>query len=300
MVRQSGSDIDGICILGFGEVGQILADDLGEMAGSKLRTFDLLFENDQSTPSRAVALRTGVMACSSAAEAASETDLVISVVTASEATNAAQSVAGSLRPGSFYLDMNSVSPWTRRQTAATIAEWGGRFVEAAVMAPIAPRRITTPILLGGPHARAFSTSPAAAGFTGARVFSSDTGQASAVKMCRSVLIKGMEALLVESLTAARFYGVEEEVIASLGNVLPLDDWEATAHYMISRSLQHGVRRAQEMREVAVTVAGAGLDPLMSEAAVGRQQWAAQYAEALDLGLGDMLDALLEPEGGGDG
>jgi 3-hydroxyisobutyrate dehydrogenase-like beta-hydroxyacid dehydrogenase len=291
---ESTDGIGSICILGFGEVGQTLADDLAARTKPRLRTFDLLFDDGDSIPSQGLASRPTVTACSSAAEAASESDLVISVVTASEAEAAAASVAASLPTDTYYLDMNSVSPHTRRRTAALVADHGGRFVEAAVMAPIAPRRIASPILLGGPHAQTFAREAEPLGFVGARVLSPDIGPASAVKMCRSVIIKGTEALLAESLAAARFYGVENEVIASLDNVLPLPDWGAKAHYMISRSLQHGERRSQEMREVAVTVADTGIDPLLSMATVARQQWAARYAAALGEDLGTMLDALLAP------
>ena len=115
----------------------------------------------------------------------------------------------------------------------------------------------------------------------AKVFSEIYGQASATKMCRSVIIKGMEALLTESMLSARHYGVEKDVLASLSDLLPVGDWNKLAAYMISRSLEHGKRRAEEMREVAQTVAEAGIAPLMSEACVERQDWAAQYRGALD-------------------
>lgn len=287
------SGIEVVCILGFGEVGQILGDDLSERAGAELRAFDVLFTDGASVPARAAASRPDMIASATSAEAAADCDLVISAVTASQTRAAAESVAASLAPGCFYMDLNSVSPQCRRDTAATIEAAGGRFVEAALMSPIEPRRRESPILLGGPHAAALSGPIAKLGFTGARIFSTETGQASAVKMCRSVIIKGMEALLAESLTAARHFGVVADVLASLSNLLPVDDWEAKAQYMISRSLQHGVRRAEEMREVAQTIAEAGIDPLMSEAAVDRQEWAAQFAAALDNDLGDMLDVLLD-------
>jgi 3-hydroxyisobutyrate dehydrogenase-like beta-hydroxyacid dehydrogenase len=159
------------------------------------------------------------------------------------------------------------------------------------MSAIEPRRMTSPILLGGPYAAAFAEVAAGLGFSDARVLSDEIGRASAVKMCRSVMIKGMEALLAESLIAARHYGVEAEVLGSLNNLLPLDDWEGKARYMISRSLRHGLRRAEEMREAAATVAAAGLDPHMSRAIVARQEWAAQYLAAAEAELPEMLDTL---------
>jgi 3-hydroxyisobutyrate dehydrogenase-like beta-hydroxyacid dehydrogenase len=130
------------------------------------------------------------------------------------------------------------------------------------------------------------------GFSGARFFSAELGQAAAAKMCRSVVIKGMEALLTEALLTARHFGVEDQVIASLENLLPRPDWPQHARYMISRSLLHGMRRAEEMGEAAFTVREAGLDPLMSTACAARQEWAARYAAALQHEeLADLLDAI---------
>ena len=167
------------------------------------------------------------------------------------------------------------------------------------MAPIAPAGIAAPMLLGGPHAAAFLPRAHELGFRGATVFSDVIGRASAAKMCRSVIIKGMEALLAESLLAARHYGVEDAVLDSLGALLPAADWRALSRYMIARSLQHGRRRAAEMREVALAVREAGLDPWMSSASAARQDWAAERCEAAApaslyamASLDSMLDAIL--------
>ena len=164
------------------------------------------------------------------------------------------------------------------------------------MAPIEPKMMASPILLGGPHADQFITVGSALGLTAATVFSDQVGPASATKMCRSVIIKGMEALFAESLVAARHYGVESDVVESLHNLLRVEDWQAQVHYMISRSIQHGTRRAEEMREVAGTIHDAGVEPLMSTACVSRQEWAAKFSRAqLKTELGDMLDEMLLEE-----
>ena len=125
------------------------------------------------------------------------------------------------------------------------------------------------------------------------VVSDSVGRAAATKLCRSVVVKGLESLLAESLLTARRFGVERDVLDSLPNILPPADWEAVAGYFISRSLQHGQRRSEEMEEAAATVSEAGIDPFMSLAAVQRQRWAAQFPDALEAGstLG-MVDAVL--------
>jgi 3-hydroxyisobutyrate dehydrogenase-like beta-hydroxyacid dehydrogenase len=177
--------------------------------------------------------------------------------------------------------------------ATLVSEAGGRFVEAAVMSPIDPRRLSAPILLAGVAAADFLPLAEALGFSAMRVCSSEFGRAAATKMCRSVVIKGMEALLTESLLAARHYGVENDVLESISNLLPLPNWQAHAHYMISRSIEHGLRRAEEMQQVAETVAQADIQPHMSSSCVERQAWAAQFSTALEQpDLHSMLDGIL--------
>jgi 3-hydroxyisobutyrate dehydrogenase-like beta-hydroxyacid dehydrogenase len=168
------------------------------------------------------------------------------------------------------------------------------------MSPIGPKRLASPMLLGGPHAEALLPMLHAAGFSGSTTFSPVIGRASAAKMCRSVMIKGMEALLGEALLAARHHGVEQTVLESLRDLFPGLDWRALSRYMISRSLQHGRRRAEEMREVALTVDEAGIGSWMSRAAVERQEWAARHPDALShAALEPMLDALLARRDSGD-
>lgn len=282
-----------IALIGFGEVGQTLGADLQARGFTDLIAWDRLFADPDSPPSRA-ARDTGLRAARSMREAVAGRDLVVCAVTAAECSAAAAEAARALQRDAFFLDLNSVAPSTRAEAATAIGQAGGRYVELAVMSPIAPRRSASPMLVGGPYAAAFLPLGRALGFTGIELFAADIGLASAAKMCRSVVVKGMEALLTESLLAARRYGVEDAVIASLQDLFPMDDWRAHARYMVSRSLLHGRRRAEEMREVARTVADAGLSPWMSEACAERQDWAARHAAALTHEpLGDMLDAVLE-------
>jgi len=286
-----------IAIIGFGEVGAILARDLRVAGVGRVAAYDILFDRPRSGPSQA-AKAAGVQACASASEAARGAGLVVSAVTAAQALEAARSVVPGIAPGAWFLDLNSASPGTKRAAGQAIEAAGGRYVEAAVMAPYPPKGIRTPMLLGGPHARAFLEAAAFMDLD-AKAFSETLGQASAAKMCRSVMIKGTEALLAECLLTARRHGVEKTVLASLSDMLPSPDWERLARYMISRSLVHGRRRAEEMREVAKTVKEARVEPWMSAAAAERQDWAAEQAERMppealeEQDLQALLDAILK-------
>jgi len=264
-----------IGLIGLGEVGSILAEELKALGAGELKAYDPLFAQPGSAPA-AHAARLDVQACASAADAVRGAHLVISAVTAAQDEAAALAAAPGLDPDAFFLDLNSASPAAKAAAGRAVEAAGARYVEAAVMSPVPGKGLKTPMLLGGPHAADFLAFAEPLGLS-ARVFSETVGQASAAKMCRSVMVKGTEALLGECLLAARHYGVEETVIGSLGDLLPDPDWRKKAVYMISRSLAHGRRRAEEMREVARTVQEAGLEPRMSSATAEHQDWTADVA-----------------------
>ena len=281
-----------ICLIGFGEVGQILATDLAQCGYHDLRAWDVLFTDPTSAPSRGLAAGSA-RAADNLADALNQASVVISAVTAARCAEVARSAATWLKPQALYLDLNSVSPGVRYEAESLVTNARGRYVEAAVMSAIRPRRIATPMLLGGPQAAKCQELLHTLGFAGATVFSDVIGLASAAKMCRSVVVKGLEALLTESLLSARRFGVEETVLASLSDVLPGADRRELSRYMISRSLLHGRRRAEEMREVARTVREVGLVPHMSIATAAWQDASGHHAAAAHLApLGTMLDTLL--------
>jgi 3-hydroxyisobutyrate dehydrogenase-like beta-hydroxyacid dehydrogenase len=285
-----------VCLLGFGEVGQALSQDLRARVRS-LTAWDLQFADPDSVPSRAAA-RGEVLAASDAQRAVAGVDLVISAVTAAQIGEAARSVAPHLEPGAYFFDLNSTSPASKQRAAGIVDAAGGRFVEASIMSPISPRRVASPMLLGGAHAAGFLPLARELGFSGAEIFPGELGAASAAKMCRSVIVKGMEALLLESLLTARQHGVDRTVLESLQSMFPGGNGREVARYMISRALIHGRRRAEEMREAAHTVSEAGLPSHMSSACAEWQDWASQYpGAATHRDVDAMLDGLLSAKQG---
>jgi 3-hydroxyisobutyrate dehydrogenase-like beta-hydroxyacid dehydrogenase len=183
-----------------------------------------------------------------------------------------------MRPGAFFLDFNSASPGAKQRAAALVDAAGGRYVEGAVMTSIPPYRIRVPLLLGGAAAATLAPLLNSLGFD-AKVASDRLGVASATKMCRSVMIKGLEAMVIESFTAARHYGVEDAVVASLCETFPGVDWEKQAAYFFQRVIEHGRRRSEEVREVAETVRDAGLTPWSAHGTAERQAWVADLGDA---------------------
>ena len=266
-----------IGLVGYGEVGRILAEDLRKQ-DVKVAAYDIKLGGDQQAALREHADRIGVSLAASHAVLAGSVDFVISAVTASQAVPVAEACAPAIRQGSWFLDFNSASPGAKQRAAASIDGAGGRYVEGAVMTSVPPYRIKVPLLLGGGSAQELAPLLAALGFD-AKVASDKLGVASAVKMCRSIMIKGMEAMVIESFTTARAYGVEDAVLASLAETFPAINWEKQGAYFFQRVIEHGRRRAEEVREVAETVREVGLTPWSAQGTSERQAWVADLADS---------------------
>ena len=268
----ASAPIERISLIGFGEVGGIFGRDFAQQ-GIRVSVYDILFQSSESRAAMlAKALDCGVEARESLDRCLRDAELVISAVTASRSLEVARDASKILRRGQIFMDINSVSPATKQADALQIERSGAHFVESAVMAPVPPYRLKAPMLLGGSYAAALAPRLAALGMDATPV-SETIGVASAVKMCRSVMIKGIEALAVECLFAARRYGAEEAVLLSLEATYPQMGWrEKLPNYLVSRVAEHGRRRAEEMREVAKTLRDVGVDPVMAEATAKRQEW----------------------------
>jgi 3-hydroxyisobutyrate dehydrogenase-like beta-hydroxyacid dehydrogenase len=263
-------------LVGYGEVGRILAEDLRRQ-DVRVIACDLKLGGNLAAPLRDHAAAHGVRLTPSHADLAAQSDFIVSAVTASQAVPVAQACAPKLKPGAWFLDFNSASPGAKRRAAKLIDGGGGRYVEAAVMTSIPPYRIKVPLLLGGAGAEELAPLLLGLGFS-AKVASVELGVASAVKMCRSVMIKGLEAMVIEGFTTARAYGVEDAVLASLQETFPGINWEKQAAYFFQRVIEHGRRRSEEVREVAETVREIGLTPWSAQGTAERQAWVADLAD----------------------
>ncbi|TFZ07819.1 NAD(P)-dependent oxidoreductase [Ramlibacter humi] len=269
-----------IGLVGYGEVGKTFAKGLKDKPGvTQSSAWDLKFAQAGTRESEfAHAREAGVVAQPSMQALCEASDLVISAVTASNTLAVAKEAAAHLKPGTVFLDLNSASPGTKQQCAALVDATGAHYVEAGVMTSVPPYGIRVPMLLGGAKAAELSEVLAAWGLD-AKAVSEKLGVASAIKMCRSVMIKGLEAIVVESYATARQYGVEDHVLPTLAETFPQIDWPKQGAYFFSRVVQHGKRRAEEMREAANTVKEAGFPPLMAAAIAEKQQWVADAAAA---------------------
>jgi 3-hydroxyisobutyrate dehydrogenase-like beta-hydroxyacid dehydrogenase len=240
-----------------------------------IHAFDINAKSDTLGPRiRQRAQEIQVPLLSSPEELARNSDILISAVTAASALEAAEQIIPFLGPRHLYMDINSISPGLKREIDGRIRSTGAGFVEAAVMAPVPPYGHRVPMLLGGAAASQLieRLSPFGMRF---EFISEEVGKAIAVKMCRSIVVKGLEALLFECVMTAARYGAEDRVFASLRESYPGMDWKKLTDYAVGRVVVHGERRAREMEEVAETLRSAGVDPIMAEATARFQDWSAR-------------------------
>ena len=264
-------------LIGYGEVGKIFSNGLKAKGLNWVGAWDVIFGDAMfGGAQRLHAQAHGVIACESARHVCLKANLIISAVTASNTLDVAQEVARFIRPGTVFLDMNSASPGTKIAASHVIEEAGAQYVEAGVMTSVPPYGIAVPMLLGGRHAARLADRLRPVGLNLTPV-SDKIGVASATKMARSIMIKGMEALVIESYTTARKYGVEDAMLATMKETFPGIDWEQQGAYFFSRVVQHGKRRAEEMREAANTVEQAGFQPVMAAAIAEKHEWVAVVA-----------------------
>ena len=250
-----------IAFIGFGEAARAFVSTLREQDGFTFCAFDRLLGTGASLedPLRIAAAGLGVELAEDAAHAIRDADWVVSAVTASDSLDAARSVASHLASTQVFIDLNSVSSGRKRAAAALVAENGAAYVDMAVMAPVHPRGHRTPVLLAGPACDGLSDTFRALGFEFS-IVGDEIGSATSIKMMRSLFVKGMEAVTVQTLLAAKAAGRFDEVYGSLAASFPQLDWPKYATYQLERVARHGVRRAAEMRESAATLNELGFVP----------------------------------------
>jgi 3-hydroxyisobutyrate dehydrogenase-like beta-hydroxyacid dehydrogenase len=260
-----------IAFIGFGEVGQRFATDLRRHPRVSVAAFDrALVVPDARTPAiRAAIEALGVSARDTCAGVCTGADVVVSAVTADQAEAVAREAAGALGPGQMFLDVNSASPATKRRAAMMVTPSGARYVECAVMAAVKAPGLAVPILAGGPAASDAATLLNPLGMKLSPI-ATEFGRASAIKLCRSIMIKGLETLIGDCARASSHWGVEKQVYASLAETFPSVDWAALATTMGERVATHGVRRSAEMNEAADMLAEIGLEPTLARAVAQAQ------------------------------
>lgn len=259
-----------IGFIGFGEAAFHIAKGLGQPGIDSICAFDINVTEKVCQRAR----ETGTRLVETNRELAQSCDIMMSAVTANQALNAAEQNAPYLTTAHIYADLNSVSPGLKQSIGRLIESTGARFAEIAMMAPVPPYDHKVPMLAGGAGAEDFVAELAPFGIS-AEIVSREVGTAAATKMFRSIIVKGLEALITECVLGASRYNADERVFASLAESFPGINWKELADYMVGRVVVHGERRAREMEEVAATLREIDIEPIMAEAIVRRMDWSVE-------------------------
>ena len=256
-----------IGFLGYGEAARAFHEGLAR-DGLSVLAYDIRLTEPESGM-RSAMLERGAKPCTSVAGLA-DADWVFSAVTADQSLLAVEPLLPHLKQGQVVIDINSVSPGRKRETASRVERAGAVYLDMAVMAPVHPHRHGTPALIAGPEADRLLPELAALGFS-ASIAGARPGAATAIKMVRSLFVKGLEAITVETLLAAEASGCFEEILSSVSASFPGLDWPRFAEYQFDRTTTHGRRRAAEMRESAATLAALGLHGALADAIADVQE-----------------------------
>jgi 3-hydroxyisobutyrate dehydrogenase-like beta-hydroxyacid dehydrogenase len=240
-----------VAVLGLGEAGSTLAAGLSSSA--EVHGFDPKVRPDLP----------GVKVASSAAEAVAGAMVVLAVTPARDAEQALRSAGAALAPGALYADLAASSPGSKRELAALVTRYGARFVDIALLSAVSVRGLRTPALASGEASGELAALLNPLGMD-VVAMGGQPGQAAAQKLLRSVVLKGMAALLVEALRAARAAGVEQWLWRNIVEQLSSAD-EAFAVRLLEGTGRHAERRVHEMEAVVELLADLGQDPLMSSA-----------------------------------
>ena len=258
-----------IAFIGLGEAAGAFITGWGADRAGDIAAFDIkttLPETADEILNRAKAH--GITHCKTLQDAVSDADVVFSTVTADQAIVAARAAAPLMKQGAYFLDMNSCAPSSKQVSAGIMDKHDLRYVDVAVMEPVYPKQLDVPLLISGDWSDQVSTILNDLSLR-YRIIHGAVGRASSIKMVRSIMVKGLEALTAECALAAYAADVVDEVFPSLRDGHPKIDVEQRATYNFERSMTHGVRRAAEMDEVAKMVDDLGLP---NDLARGSAHW----------------------------
>jgi 3-hydroxyisobutyrate dehydrogenase-like beta-hydroxyacid dehydrogenase len=262
-------------LIGFGEVGSTLGlglreEGLVEIASYDKHAFDGEFQ--ELIQSRAAAAKVPLV--NSPNELAARSDVLLGVTPGKNSIESAEAFAPHLSPQHTFVDLASATPQVKLNVGDLLRRSGANFADASIMGTPHTDRHRLPILASGPAAQTFLELLAPWGLR-IEYVPGQIGAASGIKIMRSVIAKGLEALLVECMLGARAYGVDDAVLSSFGKFMETRSFVDMANFLLTTDAIHAERRSQEARMSAEALEEVGVDPLMTQATAERLEWVAQ-------------------------
>lgn len=251
--------------VGFGEVGSILSEALVG-AGAQVAAYDVLLDQPGGREILQARVCTGGVVFGPLAEIVRGADYVLSTATTQVAVAVAESCAHHLESGQVYVDLNSTAPSTKLAIAQIIQSTGADFVEGAILGAVGATGAKTEILTAGPRGEEVAKKLSALGLN-ARYYHPEIGKASMFKMLRSVVSKGLEALLLEMMIAGTRTGIAADLWKDITGLMTQNPFDLVASNWIKTHPAAHERRYHEMLQVEETLRALGMEPLMTAATV---------------------------------
>jgi 3-hydroxyisobutyrate dehydrogenase-like beta-hydroxyacid dehydrogenase len=254
-----------IAFIGLGEAASTIISGWGNNRANQIQAFDIKLKSDHTKEEIiARASKLNIQIKFSLKELIRDADLIFSTVTADQALAVAKKVSMHLKKGSFFFDLNSCAPSSKQEACENIQIFDGRYVDVAVMAPVSAKKHLVPLMISGD--KAFQARAILEKLPmDVKIIEGPVGRASSIKMVRSIMVKGLEALTAECALAAVEADVLDEVFNSLSAEHPHFDIIKHSIYNFERSLSHGKRRAEELKEVSKMLEDLRLENHMSKA-----------------------------------
>ena len=258
-------DSHSIAFIGLGEAASSIISGWGNLRNNQIKAYDIKLhtvETKEEILARAKELNIHIKA--SIQELVKDSDLIFSTVTADQALKVARESCHFIKDGAYFFDLNSCAPSSKQSACKSIETNGGGYVDVAVMAPIYAKKNLVPLLISGD--KAFQAHAILEKLPmDVKIIEGPVGKASTIKMVRSIMVKGLEALTAECALAAVEADVLDEVFNSLSAEHPHFDIIKHSIYNFERSISHGKRRAEELKEVSKMLEDLRLANHMSKA-----------------------------------
>lgn len=258
--------------IGFGEVGYEIGSGLIKEGLKEIYAFDPMQNNEKKGAFIKERAKDAKVTLLESAEAVAEKcEIILSVVPGAFALDAAKSVMGKVAQGKVFADLSTSLPSTKKAIDKLVTETGGKFTDGALMASLSQAHYKVPILFAGSGSDQIINALKPYGMVMTKI-SETAGDAIAIKLVRSIYMKGIAALGAEMLEAANILNVDRLVLDSLSETLNAKPFEETNNYFVIASAWHGARQVHEMEDVTKMLKDIGVEPTMTEATAKRLEW----------------------------
>lgn len=274
-----------ICLglVGFGEVGSTLGQGFRNEGLIEIASYDkYAFDGPFSELIQSRAAKARVPLVKSPQELARRSEIILSVTPGEASIESAEAFAPHVTAKHVFVDLASATPKIKRSAGQALRDAGANFADASIMGTPHADGHRLPILASGPAAEEFRDVMSPWGLK-IELISGELGAASGIKIMRSVIAKGLEALLVECVLGARRYAIDEAVLHSFGRFMDSRPFEEIANFFLVSDVIHAERRAQEARMSVNALEEAGVDAIMTRATAERLEWVSRLDTKAHLG-----------------